>query len=507
MTRTMEFAPTDEQERARELFLGAGPLVIEAGAGTGKTSTLELLARAAPRTRGQYLAFNKSIVIEAGAKMPASVTCSTAHSLAYRAVGKDYGHRLRGSARMKSADVARAVGLAPLEIKTAAGRKRLAAGYLAGVANRAIGRFCQTADEVPGPSHVAYIDGIDLPTEDGRRTYANNREVAAVVGRVLPAMWRDLTDPSGRLTYKHEHYLKAWQLCDPRIAADYLLIDEAQDLNPVMRAIVVRQTHAQLVWVGDTNQQIYGWNGAINALADVAGARTYLSLSFRFGPPIAKVANDVLLRLRAPVTLRGSPDVSSVVGPIAQPGAVLCRTNATAFDELLSRQREGESVHLVGGGTEMIAFARGAQDLMRNGWTSHPELACFDSWGEVMDYVEHDEQGGELKLLAGLVDEYGVATILGALERMPPEAYADVVVSTAHKAKGREWDSVALAGDFPAIRLGEDHAEELRLVYVAVTRARRELDPSACWLWAEPKEDPFAVNMLEAARLADGSTI
>ncbi len=487
MTRSM--LPTDEQARARELFCTQRPLVIEAGAGTGKTTTLEQLARSTMR-RGQYLAFNKAIVVEAGAKMPARVTCSTAHSLAYRAVGKDFGHRLRGSARMKSADVARAVGLMPMEITTPAGRKRLAAGYLAGVANRAISRFCQTADETPGPEHVAYIEGIDLPTEEGRRTYANNRVVAAAVGRVLPAMWRDLTDPAGRLTFKHEHYLKLWQLRHPHIPADYLLIDEAQDLNPVMRAIVGEQTHAQVVWVGDTNQQIYGWNGAINALADVAGERTYLSLSFRFGPPIAEVANKVLERLAAPVPLRGSANVSSIVGPIADPGAVLCRTNAAAFDEVLSRQREGEVVHLVGGGTEMIAFAKGAADLMREGRTYHPELACFDSWGEVMDYVRNDEQGGELKVLANLVEEYGVAAILGALERMPPEGYADVVVSTAHKAKGREWDSVALAGDFTPPSEGGGGAEELRLIYVAVTRARRELDPSACWLFADPKPVP-----------------
>lgn len=130
---------------------------------------------------------------------------------------------------------------------------------------------------------------------------------------------------------------------------------------------------------------------------------------------------------------------------------------------------------------------------MRDGRTYHPELACFDSWIEVMDYVRNDEQGNELKVLASLVDQYGVPAILAALERMPPEAYCDTVVSTVHKAKGREWDSVALAGDLPPGKLGENPGEEeLRLIYVATTRARHELDPSACWLWSTEDQAPEA---------------
>ena len=47
--------------------------------------------------------------------------------------------------------------------------------------------------------------------------------------------------------------------------------------------------------VGDSQQQIYTFTGAINALAQVgAEQRTFLTKSFRFGPKIAEVANDVL---------------------------------------------------------------------------------------------------------------------------------------------------------------------------------------------------------------------
>lgn len=54
------------------------------------------------------------------------------------------------------------------------------------------------------------------------------------------------------------------------------------------------------------------------------------------------------------------------------------------------------------------------------------------------------------------------------------ERSASITISTAHKAKGREWDTVRLYGDFPHVDNMSD--EELRLVYVAVTRARKHLD-------------------------------
>ena len=49
-------------------------LVIEAGAGTGKTSTLVHIAKANPEKRMQYVAFNSAIVRESKAKMPGTRT-------------------------------------------------------------------------------------------------------------------------------------------------------------------------------------------------------------------------------------------------------------------------------------------------------------------------------------------------------------------------------------------------------------------------------------------------
>ncbi len=379
---------------------------------------------------------------------------------------------------MSNDHVARILGIGPITV-TVGGveRKTLAAGFLASRVMQAVTRFCQTADPQPTRRHFPYIDGIDLPDEHGSRTFANNDEVAAAMLPAVSAAWTDLQKTDGSLRFSHEHYLKVWQLGDPKIAADFILFDEAQDANPVMAAIVAAQTHAQVVYVGDSQQAIYEFTGAVNALANIdSDHRVFLTQSFRFGPAIADVANEVLAKLNADLRLVGTGTIASTVGLIDREDAVLCRTNAHAVETVLAFQEIGRRPHLVGGGVEVVKFAKAARDLQTSGHTDHPELACFDSWGAVEAYVADD--GDDLKLMVRLINKFGIPTILSALDRMPTEAAADVVVSTAHKAKGREWDRVRIGSDFPVEedKLGP---AELRLIYVAVTRAKLALDMAA----------------------------
>ncbi|MEU3031243.1 3'-5' exonuclease [Streptomyces incarnatus] len=115
------------------------------------------------------------------------------------------------------------------------------------------------------------------------------------------------------------------------------------------------------------------------------------------------------------------------------------------------------------------------------------------------EYAEHDPAGSDLQPFANLVDEHGPDAILQAIGRLVPEDKAQVTVSTAHKAKGREWAQVRIAPDFtPPTNSGEIDAAgcsipgtidaaEARLAYVPVTRARRHLDPvGLAWISQHP---------------------
>jgi superfamily I DNA/RNA helicase len=60
------------------------------------------------------------------------------------------------------------------------------------------------------------------------------------------------------------------------------------------------------------------------------------------------------------------------------------------------------------------------------------------------------------------------------------ESKADLVLSTAHKSKGREWNCVKLENDFLYRESKNYSPEESNLLYVAATRAQHVLDITEC---------------------------
>ena len=373
------FTPTAEQARCVELFLTGKDLVIQAGAGAGKTATLMLLANQAGAMgrNGWYGAYNKKIVVDTAAKAPGNLAVSTMHSLAYQATGKLFAHRLPPkAARQMASEVARILGLRSMEVSTVDGPKHLSAGSLASMVLSAVDSFTHSADAEVTVRHFAPVAGLD--TEGSSK---NNRKLAAKLAPFARKAWADMTTPDGQLRITHDSYLKAWQLSGPRIDADFVMLDEAQDADPVQVAIIEHQRTfgTQVVVVGDSQQVLYEWRGAVNALADfeAMGAQVaYLTQSFRFGHAVAEVANGLLGRLSAELRIQGFGQVASTVGPVAEPTAILTRTNAGAVRAMLSALASGQRPHLVGGGADVIAFARAAADLQA-GRRARVRRACL----------------------------------------------------------------------------------------------------------------------------------
>lgn len=463
--------PTPEQAEIIEAAPGGQNLAIEAGAGTGKTTTLKMLAAAMPG-RGVYVAYNRSVADDAKKSFPGSVLCSTAHGLAYRAVGYQYKERLNGP-RIPARETAKILGINdPLGLA----EKMLAPTQAARLALETVARFCRSASAEPDETHVPRKPGLDSP-----------EDMAALRQALVPLArkaWADLSSPDGRLRFDHDCYLKLWQLSGPELAFSYILLDEAQDANSVVLDVVLRQENAQLIAVGDRSQAIYGWRGAVDAMDRFPGARHLaLSESFRFGPAIADEANKWLKVLRAPMRLTGSGSSASAVRAAGLADAILCRTNADAIGEAMKSLDAGNATAVVGGGREIRSLAEAAITLKTGKGTSHPQLFAFGSWAEVQDYADNDPGGGDLKAFVDLIDRNGADSVIKVVDRLVPESRARVTVSTAHKAKGREWDTVRIApGGFREPKRAEDGSqgiigrEDAMLAYVAVTRARDILD-------------------------------
>ena len=351
----MSYKKTEEQERIIEASKTGGSMVIEAGAGAGKTSTLNDIARVKPKHReGVYVAYNRAIAGDAKAKFPRTTQCATAHSFAFRSVGVKFKHRL-DAPRVSAKQTAKAC-LASRKVSVGATSTASARVKLALMAMNTVTRFCYSDDRELTSRHVPFIPGTEH--------FFN--ELAEIVTPYAVKAWADLIREDGRLRFQHDVYLKLWALSNPTLPGDFILLDEAQDANPVIEGVVKRQD-AQIIMVGDSAQQIYAWRGAQDAMSRFhAEHRLTLSQSFRFGQAVADEANKWLELLNAPLRLKGFDKIESEIVSLETPNAILCRTNAAVVAEALHAQQADKRVAIVGGTKEIKAFAEAAQELMAN---------------------------------------------------------------------------------------------------------------------------------------------
>ncbi len=469
----MSFTPTDEQAAVLASFRTGDNLVLEAAAGAGKTSTLKLLARDTSR-RGIYFAYNRAIADEARRSFPSTVTCKTLHALARAEAMRAYPHlEARMTLPRQSArDVARILGIhGPARITP---EVVLAPNQLANIAMETVARFTRSGDAHVTRAHMPHRPGLDDP-----RARAS---LAEVIGPYARAAWKDLRARDGHLRADHDHYRKLWALSSPRLPADFLLVDEAQDSDGLTMELVRQQVEhgAQIITVGDPNQAIYGWRGATSAMDAFGGTRLRLTQSFRFGHAIASEANAWLYALGTTMRVRGTDTIPSRIESARTTDAVLCRSNARAVETLMDLTDAGVRARIEGGGADVRRLAEAAQQLRDTGRTWHPELCAFTSWGQVQEYVENDAGGSDLATAVKLIDEWGPEAIIAAIDGMADARTAQAVISTAHKSKGLEWKSVRIATDFrkpdEGATVADVEREEAMLAYVAVTRAQVVLD-------------------------------
>lgn len=477
-----QFELTYEQTKIVEAFGEDVDIRVQAGAGSGKSSTMIELAKTKPEDSGLFIAYNRAIRDDMAARAPFNLEVNTGHQLAFSTVGRKFKHRLNGS-RLPVRQTARLLGAKAFQIGD---HPPLGEYAISRMILDMVKRFTYSADEEIRPDHVEEVKGYSPP---------EMQELAAILVPLARRAWADISNVDGKLRFEHDHYFKLWSLSKPKLWGDFLLLDESQDTNAAMIAVIQAQDHMQRVSVGDSAQSIYGWRGAVDAHQHLPGIEMHLTQSFRFGPAIAEEANDWLDALKAPIRLRGLESIDSEVrGHNPDAGAVLCRSNMGCMAEALEMMDDGHKVAIVGGAKQLQDLANACIELQESGKTEHPELLAFDGWEEVREYSE-DKEGSDLKPLVAMVDRYTPKYLLARTRQFVEESAADRVVSTAHKAKGREWDHVRLGGDFhqePEIEDGIQQPifisrEEAMLCYVTVTRARHSLDAeSLMWFKYQP---------------------
>lgn len=476
------FSLTEEQKSAVEMFCDGESLRINAFAGTGKTTTLRAMADAT-RRRGLYLCFNRRLADEAATVFPSNVQCRTIHSLAYRYVRNIGGMSGKLEGSLTAAMIPQIVPIEPFSAQDF----KYDSGEVRDLVWQTLRNFCYSADIDIEANHVPKTFSQRLLKKE---ECSNLRKVVTDRAR---SVWHQMIEPTVNTPLGHDGYLKYWALCRPKIDSDFVLLDEAQDTNPVVLGVLAQQ-ETQIAFVGDRYQQIYQWRGAINAMeAELAKKTTYLTKSFRFGSSIASHANRILRKLGEKRSLEGcGPSAGASSNVLSR--AILARTNARLLEELVSQIRLGERPWLEGGTTEIRDYLNGLSDLKKDRPTRHPEFFGIRNWRELIDF-SNTEHGRSIQGLLHLVTRMGFQPIFQAIDFVDGNAAnPTITLSTLHKAKGREWDRVELLDDFrtpDALAIEKNSAEakeELRINYVAITRAKHTIalpDNIGVWLYQQ----------------------
>jgi antirestriction protein ArdC len=580
-----EFKPNPEQADAIDAMMTGSDVKVGALAATGKTTTVisfaNRLAAQDPSARVLYLVFNRDAKSDAEARgMGDNVSVMTMDGIAFKAmIGAGGSPGLRPGLKTKLYEAGKASmddsvrsyvgkaaylgikgafiprdGDAPLELTPTDIYKIVAKG---------VNAYSISSDEKIGPQHfTGKFNGPlaipeDSPIMPNVLKYANK-------------MWEDLQQDrdnlkkQGMLGLESNHLTKMWALTKPDVASfggtdgvNVIMVDEAQDINPVFAKMMKDSKSAQKIYIGDTNQAINAWRGADGSTLDAVEAEYDMPIteSYRFGAKIAGIGNRFLTLLGVKERMTGKKTRAGKNGSrVDVPGEVvtemsvldatmiLCRSNGGAIAATMEVIEEG------GGQKKVYGSANFKKDLqnfidniewMQNAekgepyWTnsrgermtSRPEFSA-DLEG-ITTYEEFKKEvasadNNRLNMLDGLLEKNSIPGLRNALdniltrkediEKLDPNDY--VKIQTAHTSKGLESGKVKIWSDFRKPKFDEEleewvmpNEQELRLSYVAVTRAEEEIDlGSLDWVFNHTTDADEKPNA-RSARLSSGRSI
>jgi superfamily I DNA/RNA helicase/PHP family Zn ribbon phosphoesterase len=495
------FTPDPDQERA--INHSGGPALIIAGPGTGKTA---VLARRIARIMGNGLSRAGSETTEAlplrVGVLALSFTVKAAEELRERTIRMlgtpelpgEHPATLPAAVAGLTVGTFHSLGRSILKAEAAAagipedftildeeGRTALLAAITAGkkpsVSPGRLGLYVEERKRfllLPGDAAIRlgpqaatllgaaiFEAAIPLPNADLDRLYGEYRDTLKAKG--LLDFDDLLAGPVRLLSAKPELLAKY------RERFTHIFADEYQDINFAQYALLRLLGQGEICVIGDPNQAIYGFRGASNRyigrfLADYPGAAVYnLRKSFRCAEPIMQAANAL-----TGAGLRGASAASPGTG-----GEVSLYRTAFPTDRA---EAEGiaRRISVLIGGTGFFAIDSGVTGGGGNtgGLTSLGQCAILIRAAVLAAPMEEalKNHGIPYRLMGEDLEDIKWST-------------EEVALMTIHASKGLEFDHVFVAGLEDGIlpftlfgeKTAEDIAEEKRILYVAMTRARRGL--------------------------------
>lgn len=461
---------------------GSGNAIVEAVAGSGKTTTIVETLR---RIEFQYpstlfLAFNKSIAEELKSR---GVNARTFHSLTYGPVTKYL------NARQVDANKTRKIMNEVLSFSDV----KLYGSFvsrLVGLAKQ-MGIGCLVDDTED--QWYAIIEHQDLSLE------SENAEITKAV-----ELSRNIFMAGNESSYDPDFddllYLAVKEgISLPKF--DFIFVDEAQDTNAIQRAILRKAMAegARMIAVGDPAQAIYGFRGSdsnsLNMIAEeFKCVRLPLTVSYRCPQKVIEHAQKWVDHIQ---TFEGAPEGEVIkmkewkTSDISKGDMVVCRTvkPIIALAYKMMKNKGGVAPHVLGRdiGVGMKALIRkmNAADLeglvlKLDAWRAREVEQALVRIQESKIQAIEDKYDAIICLVEEMEeDNRTIDDLLKTIDDLFTDKANSAMLCTIHKSKGLENKKVFWINSKkmppPWAKLEWQIEQELNLCYVATTRAKETL--------------------------------
>lgn len=474
-----------QEEIYKFIEQGKGSAIIEAHAGSAKTTTLVEAARRLDEwSSAIVVAFNTRIKDELARRLPTNVQALTLNAMGFRAWKRFTDQSLEVD-KFKVGNLIKNMTNDQNPFFRAGVKKLVDLAKMAGLVPSYVSEKLPAEGLVPDEPAVweALIDeyGVDFGFWD---------KMTAGIELARRVLAESVKQGSASVDFNDQLYLPVIFNADfPQY--DIVFVDEAQDVSPIQRIMIERSLSegGRLIAVGDPNQAIYHFRGAgQNSMGDLQAKFEAITLPL---PICYRCSKAVIAEAQVFVptiqswegAIEGKVDKDYVweAEEFQNTDIILCRLNAPIVKMAFRLIRSGKPCKVVGRdiGTGLAALVKKMKAV------SLPDLRS-----KLDAFVQKESKSLNPDQLSSLLDRVATIDVFadnctspqGVIDRIEgmfaDEAGQYLRLSTVHKAKGLEFPRVFILNPEligSRVKNAADGQSERNIWYVAITRAQKEL--------------------------------
>jgi superfamily I DNA/RNA helicase len=475
------FVPSKYQQDVFDwIRQGSGDAVINAVAGSGKSTTIKKGAKLIPATsQALMVAFNTHTADHLRKTWDGAdnIDFKTCHGLGYSAIAFSLPKGVRVNVQQyKYADIAKTIFQE----------------------NKEANDFAHLMEKV----RLALVDASDVEAVWSTVYHYGLEDSVTgdMISRLPMALKAGITlSKQGVIDFADMLWIPHVLDLSPR-KFDWVFVDECQDLSKAQLELVLkaRKNGGRMMFVGDPFQSIYGFAGADcesfdNIVHSLNATELPLSTCYRCPTKVIDLAKQIVPHIEAvegaPEGIVGYLDQAELADKTQSGDLILCRLTAPLIKECIKmiRNRKAATVRGRDIGKSLTAIVKKVVRL--HGRFDPDALVIWSATEqEKIQRKPHHESAleGHNDKVAGILACYeafgaeSTQAFIAEIEALFSDKLTAVVLSTVHRAKGLENERVFILKPekLPLTWKGQkdwEAKQEMNLKYVALTRAMCEI--------------------------------